>query len=431
MTFIDLPGITRVPLKNLGQPEDIEKIVKSICKKFEIFLKLRYVQNERAIILCVTPANTDITTSDSLHLAREVDKEGVRTLGVLTKADIVDRGVDLKKVLTGEELPLKLGYHAIVNRSKQDMANKVPINKALENEKTFFADHPIYSTMDSNLFSTSNLISKLRSLFYNLLKKNVPDIALEIQDQVKDLQEKLKSYEKIPKPGPQAKLNFIWEETNNFSNEFQVILSGSIKKNSNKGEMKDSLKGIINSTFYKLFENINLSITEDYIINAINSYDGEPLKGFLNGELFKCLISVPWAQLKEPSFQALENIHEAFGEKLEDLQKKFFVRFPALFAEISNIISEMLELHYEKTRRIIETVIDCEIGYIFAKDSKYLTNVEFPDTNKDELKDDGVMDKLKTFFKVQLFLNKERKSPRESSEESIGPKSKENYRKLF
>lgn len=46
-------------------------------------------------------ANQDMTTSDGLKLAMEIDKEGKRTLGVITKIDIMDRGTDARRMLTG------------------------------------------------------------------------------------------------------------------------------------------------------------------------------------------------------------------------------------------------------------------------------------------------------------------------------------------
>ena len=39
------------------------------------------MQGDNAIILAVTPANADLATSDALHLAREVDPSGERTIG--------------------------------------------------------------------------------------------------------------------------------------------------------------------------------------------------------------------------------------------------------------------------------------------------------------------------------------------------------------
>jgi dynamin 1-like protein len=56
--LIDLPGITRIPLKGTDQGVDIEKVTKSMCR--------RYADDVRTIILCVIPANADMTTSDAL-----------------------------------------------------------------------------------------------------------------------------------------------------------------------------------------------------------------------------------------------------------------------------------------------------------------------------------------------------------------------------
>jgi hypothetical protein len=54
------------------------------------------LQGDNAIILAVTPANADLATSDALRIAREVDPTGDRTIGVLTKVDIMDKGTDCR-----------------------------------------------------------------------------------------------------------------------------------------------------------------------------------------------------------------------------------------------------------------------------------------------------------------------------------------------
>lgn len=54
------------------------------------------MQGDNAIILAVTPANADLATSDALRMAREVDPTGERTIGVLTKVDIMDKGTDCR-----------------------------------------------------------------------------------------------------------------------------------------------------------------------------------------------------------------------------------------------------------------------------------------------------------------------------------------------
>lgn len=83
LTLVDLPGITKVPVGD--QPEDIED------KIYELILN--YISNPNSLILAVTPATTDLATSEALKLAREVDPEGRRTLAVITKLDLMDAGL--------------------------------------------------------------------------------------------------------------------------------------------------------------------------------------------------------------------------------------------------------------------------------------------------------------------------------------------------
>ena len=80
------------------------------------------------------PANQDLATSDGLKLARDWDKDGSRTIGVITKIDIMDKGTSAKKMLLNQEIHLKLGYIGIVNRAQEDINNKVPVEVALKRE---------------------------------------------------------------------------------------------------------------------------------------------------------------------------------------------------------------------------------------------------------------------------------------------------------
>ena len=80
------------------------------------------------------PANQDLAISDGLKLAREWDKDGSRTIGVITKIDIMDKGTSARKMLLNEEIHLKLGYIGSVNRAQEDINNRVPVEVALKRE---------------------------------------------------------------------------------------------------------------------------------------------------------------------------------------------------------------------------------------------------------------------------------------------------------
>jgi len=124
MSMIDLPGITRIPLKDSNQPKNIEEITKRMA--------LKYVADKRTIILCVIPANIDLTTSEALQMAQSVDPKGLRTIGVITKIDIMDKGTNAKKSLLGQEVALRLGFVGVKLRCQQDIKDKKTVAQALE-----------------------------------------------------------------------------------------------------------------------------------------------------------------------------------------------------------------------------------------------------------------------------------------------------------
>ena len=89
LTIIDLPGLTRIAID--GQDKDIHKITGNMIKK--------YMMEPSTIILCVIPANQDITNDEVLYMARNIDPDGSRTIGCITKIDIMDRGTDARQTL--------------------------------------------------------------------------------------------------------------------------------------------------------------------------------------------------------------------------------------------------------------------------------------------------------------------------------------------
>lgn len=184
LTIIDLPGITRVPIQDSEQSGDIEKITKDMAYS--------YIRDDRTIVLCVIPGNQDIGNADGLQLAREVDREGNRTIGVITKIDIMDQGTDAKRMIMGIDIPLKLGYVGVKGRSQQDINNNKRVNKALEEERAYFANHKVYSTMDPKFLGTKALTSKLSTCLFHHIRSILPAIIKEIKDKLKECEDRLR-----------------------------------------------------------------------------------------------------------------------------------------------------------------------------------------------------------------------------------------------
>ena len=135
LTLVDLPGITKIPVGD--QPADIEQQIRDMI--------MTYVANPNSIILAVSSANTDFTTSEAIKMARDADPDGRRTLAVVTKLDLMDHGTDAYDVLCGRVIPVKLGIIGVINRSQLDIKNKKVV--------VFTVEANFCSHLTGNLFS--------------------------------------------------------------------------------------------------------------------------------------------------------------------------------------------------------------------------------------------------------------------------------------
>jgi dynamin 1-like protein len=117
-----------------------------------------------SIILAVTPANIDLVNSEGLKLARHVDPAGKRTIGVLTKLDLMDHGTNALEILAGRVYPLKLGFIGIVNRSQQDISVSKSLKDALKSEEAFFRQTPAYRNI-AHRCGTQYLAKSLNTVY--------------------------------------------------------------------------------------------------------------------------------------------------------------------------------------------------------------------------------------------------------------------------
>ncbi|BEJ18125.1 hypothetical protein CspHIS471_0704020 [Cutaneotrichosporon sp. HIS471] len=105
LTLIDLPGY--VQISSLEQPESLKESISALCDK--------YIR-EPNIILAVCAADVDLANSPALRASRRVDPLGTRTIGVVTKMDLVtpQQGA---LIIRGDKYPLHLGYVGVVSKA--------------------------------------------------------------------------------------------------------------------------------------------------------------------------------------------------------------------------------------------------------------------------------------------------------------------------
>ena len=114
LSLIDLPGLTSVAITDKGQPKDIKDQI--------INLVSTYIKQQNTIILAIISARPDIEADMAMELVKSTDPKGERTIGILTKLDLMNEDSDVSIYLDNNvcsDLKLKYGYFGIRNRSNQ------------------------------------------------------------------------------------------------------------------------------------------------------------------------------------------------------------------------------------------------------------------------------------------------------------------------
>ncbi|KAI3653434.1 hypothetical protein MP228_001381 [Amoeboaphelidium protococcarum] len=355
LTLVDLPGLTKVPVGD--QPKDIENQIRDMIMKF--------IGKSNAIILAVTAANTDLANSDGLKLAREVDPEGVRTVGVLTKVDLMDSGTDVVDILTGKIIPLRLGYVPVVNRGQRDIENKKTINAALDAEKKFFESHQAYSSK-AQYCGTPFLARKLNLILMVHIRNCLPEIKAKISSGLVKYQTELAQLGDPLEEGNSSGqiLNIITE----FCNEFRTLLDGNANELS-ANELSGGAR--ISFVLHEIFANAIKSFdpfenVKDMDIRTImyNSSGSAPAL-FVGTTAFEVIVKQQIKRLEDPSLKCVNMVYDELVRILGQLlQKPVFRRFPNLRDRFNQIVITYFKKCINPTNKLVSDMIMAESCYI-------------------------------------------------------------------
>lgn len=365
LTLVDLPGLIKVP--TCDQPKNICTRIEEMCRGF--------VENKNAIILAVSAANTDISNSDALHLAKEVDPKFERTIGVLTKLDLMDSGTDAVDILAGKIVKLRLGFVPIINRSQSDIQSKKSIKAALSNEKQFFENHPSYKK--NKLYcGTEYLVQRLSMILHEQIKLCLPNLMSQVDKQLHELRNELKniSMELSPK-------EFIFKTINDVSKKFTEVLQGRSEISST--ELSGGAR--LNYTFHHHFSEFIArlealdGVKDEQIRTLLYNSSGSSSTLLFAHVAFEKLAKQSVALLK-PHSQKLVTI--VFNEIVKIIHKICtelnLNRFPVLNDKIISSLVSLFKENSDLAQRMVGSFIDWNIEYINTKNPDFLAWKDMP-----------------------------------------------------
>ena len=358
LTLIDLPGMTRVPVGD--QPKDIEEQIRNMIMQF--------ITKPNCLVLAVTPANQDLAISDALKLAREVDPDGMRTIGVITKLDLMDDGTDAKDILENKTLPLRRGFVGVVNRSQRDIEGRKDIRAAIAGERKFFLSHPAYRAMADRM-GTPYLQRVLNQQLSNHIRETLPALRDKLQKQILSMEKEVEEYKHIRPDDPSIKTKAMLQMIQQLQADFDRSIEGSGKGDGriNTAELSGGAK--INRLFHERFpfEIVKMEFDEKElrkeIAFAIQNIHGIRVGLFTPDMAFDAIVKKQIERLKEPSLkcvdlvvQELTNVVRACTEKMS--------RYPRLRDEAERIVCTFIRERESELKRQIILLIDCELAYM-------------------------------------------------------------------
>ncbi len=360
LTLVDLPGITKVPTGD--QPEDVEDRIRTMC--------LEFISNPNAIILAVTAANSDLVNSDGLKMARMVDPDGDRTIGVLTKVDIMDAGTDACDILQNHVVPLRRGYIAIKNRSQKAIIEGQSVRDGLTLESQYFASHSRYRSL-AHKCGTENLARTLNGILMHHIRDTLPDIKNRINSmmvetdlQITGLGESTDTLDGAALGGLLLKL------LSNFASKFGDAVDGrgSPSRNVELNELYGGarISYIFNDVFGRSLRSLDPfeGLDDEDIRTAIANANGPRPSLFVPEISFDLLVRRQIARLEQPGLQCVDLVFCEMQRMALQSETTEMIRFPKLRDRLFEIVNQTLRECVQPTQKMISNLIQIELAYI-------------------------------------------------------------------
>ncbi|XP_008143916.2 interferon-induced GTP-binding protein Mx2 [Eptesicus fuscus] len=365
LTLIDLPGIARVAVGN--QPQDIGLQIKALIKK--------YIQRQQTINLVVVPCNVDIATTEALSMAHEVDPEGDRTIGILTKPDLVDKGAEKNVVSVAQNLTyhLKKGYMIVKCRGQQEITNKLSLAEATKKEMMFFQTHPYFRVLlEEGKATVPRLAERLTTELIWHINKSLPLLENQIRESHLSATEELRQCgEHIPNTDAD-KMFFLVEKIKVFNRNIERLVDGEEVVKEKETRLYNKLREEFKQWVLVLAANSQKvkNIIHEEVSKYENQYRGKELLGFVNYKTFETIVQQYIQQLVGPALSMLQKAVETVRQTFIDAAKIHFGEFSNLNQTARNKIEDIKAKQAETAANMIHLQFRME-QLVYCQDQIY------------------------------------------------------------
>ncbi|NXV43976.1 MX protein, partial [Uria aalge] len=370
LTLIDLPGIARVAVGD--QPKDIGEQIKMLLK--------RIIGCKETLNLVVVPCNVDIATTEALKMAQEVDPSGERTLGILTKPDLVDRGTEesIIKILHNQVIPLKKGYMIVKCRGQQDIHNKLALADAIQQERKFFKSHKHFSILlEERKATIPHLAEKLTNELVRHIIKTLPTLENQIREVLQKTLQDLQKYRRGTPSTESEKLIFLTDLIKLFNQDISQVIRGEEQLFGNEIRLFTKIRREFRTWEVTLLEcaaKVKKNVPSK-VWKYEDQYRGREFPGFTNYRTFEDIIKEQIIELEEPAIEILNNVIGLVEEKFLELTKRHFANFHNLNRAAKIRIEDIRDKQAAVAERHIRTQFKME-RIVYCQDDAYINDLQ-------------------------------------------------------
>jgi dynamin 1-like protein len=383
LTVVDLPGL----VKNAVDGQD-PAIVEQITQMVQSFIKPANV-----LILAVSPATDDLANSDALRLARQYDPNGDRTVGVVTKIDLMDAGTTAREVLENRIYPLKLGYIGVVNRSQAELNQKTTVASARKKEREFFDNSRDYSDL-ADRCGSAYLVSVLNQLLMEHIRACMPALRQRVQILLAEKEDELRGYGENPSASKGTISAFVLDVITKYLDAYQDLMHGSACDRSVEiVDMQSHGGARISRVFLDEFVPTMdalpgpRGIAETEMFWAMRNHAGLAVPLFTPNSAFDTVVASSIEDFRQPSLDVIDRVVGVLFDIHAHVDFMELTRFTALADAIRGVVDECIRRCVGPTRDHVNGLIENEMTFVNAKRPDFVApKVRYPERYDDPRK---------------------------------------------
>ena len=360
LTLVDLPGLARVATE--GQRPDVPELTRRLSKTF--------IEPSQSIVLVVCACNADLATAEALRLAAEADPDGERTVGVLTKPDLMDPGTEssVQDILRGKVVKLERhGYFVVRNRGQ--LSRNVTQGQALTDEAQYFSTHSIFGKLaQRGRFGAPALAQYLAEVLQDAIARDVPEARRLVDSKERDVIAKLQALGDATDVDPSKKRARLVRVATDFAQAVQESCSG--KSDGERGLTADVLalyrgfdKDVRNRAPSKNASSYSLRVRE-----AVAETRGrEAFYGFPSAQVFAGLVADLVDDVRAPAERVVSDVRARVLVAGRAAAATSARRFPALRKKLEELVGDVASEKYEAAKDSVALFLDAQ-RHPFAQD---------------------------------------------------------------